>query len=94
MELKPGRFYNIILSCQGFGSQSRAKDVKIIELDKDEIKDYDFYENKPTHRLIFYDCTCGGMKELVGTIEKNDTDIIFSISSEKKFIIKELSAKN
>ncbi len=91
MELKPGRFYNIILSCQGFGSQSRAKDVKILKLSEDEIENYSFYEEKPTHRLIFYDCTCGGMKELVGCVEKDDKEIIFSISPEKKFIIKELS---
>jgi hypothetical protein len=91
MELKPGRFYNIILACQGFGSQSRVKDVKIFELSDKEIEEYDFYEVKPTHRLIFYDCTCGGMKELVGFIEKNEEEIVFSITPEKKFIIKEIS---
>jgi len=91
MELKPGRFYNIVLSCQGFGSQSRAKDVKILELSENESKNYDFYEIKPTHRLIFYDCTCGGMKELVGSVEKNENEIVFAISPEKKFIIRELS---
>ncbi len=91
MELKPGRFYNVILSCQGVGSKSRAKDVKILELDNDEKEKYKFDNVTPSHRLIFYDCTCGGIKELVGYVEENEEKIIFAISPEKKFIIKELS---
>ena len=91
MELKPGRFYNVILSCQGVGSKSRAKDVKITELDNEEKEKFKFDNITPTHRLIFYDCSCGGIKELIGYVEENDTHIIFSISPEKKFIIKELN---
>ena len=91
MELKPGRFYNIILSCQGFGSTARVKDVRISNLSKEESEKFSFEGTVPTHRLTFYDCTCGGMKELVGFIEKNEDEIIFGISNEKKFIIRELS---
>ena len=91
MDLKPGRFYNVILSCQGVGSKSRAKDVKILPLDDNEKDIYNFNSVLPTHRLIFYDCTCGGFKELVGYIEQNDEKIVFAISSEKKFIIQELN---
>jgi hypothetical protein len=91
MELKQGRFYNIVLTCQGFGSTSRAKDVRILNLEKDEAEKFAFDNVVPTHRLIFYDCTCGGMKELVGVVEKDEEEIVFAISPEKKFIIKELS---
>ncbi len=91
MELKPGRFYNIILQCQGFGSQSRAKDVRIFKLDSDEAKKYSFDDYTATHRLIYYDCTCGGIKELTGAVEKDDKEIIFGISKEKKFVIRELN---
>ena len=91
MELKADRFYNIYLSCGGFRSLSRAKNVKIIELSE---KDKNFFKTdyiNPTHRLIFYDCICGTMKDLIGCIEEKDNEIIFSVSEDKKFIIKELS---
>ncbi|GEM_PF-2757836 len=91
MELKDGRFYNIVLSCQGIGAVSRAKDVKISELTLNEIEDCQYCDTKPTHRLTFYDCTCGGIKDLIGSIDKNDENIVFAISDQKKFIIKELS---
>ena len=91
MELKPGRFYNIILTCQGFGSTSRVKNVRITNLDKNESEKFSFEGTVPTHRLTFYDCSCGGIKDIIGCIEKDEDEIVFTISSEKKFIIRELS---
>jgi hypothetical protein len=91
MEIKPERFYNIYLSCQGFSSLSRAKNIKILELSDDDKKILKTDYISPTHRLIFYDCTCGSMKDLVGCIEKDNEEIVFSVSPEKKFIIKELT---
>lgn len=91
MELKPERFYNIYLSCGGFRSLSRAKNVKIVNLSDKESEMLKTDYITPTHRLIFYDCICGTMKDLTGCVEKNDNEIVFAVSDEKKFIIKELS---
>ncbi len=91
MDLKPGKFYSIILKCEGYFSQARAKDVKIIELSEKEKGRYSYDDINPTHSLIFYDCSCGVRKEIPGIIEKeNENEIIFAVSTQKKFLIKNL----
>ena len=93
MELKKGRFYNVILKCGNFASQARAKDVDIVELSKEDKSKFNYDDISPTHTLLFYDCTCGGRKEIPGIIEKNENnEIIFAVSKEKKFIIREITA--
>ena len=92
MELKPGKFYKIELSCEGYFSQARAKDVNIIELSEDEKKGFNYDDGiNPTHLLVFYDCSCGVRKEIPGIIEKNNDEIIFAVSKQKKFKVKNLS---
>lgn len=92
MELKKGRFYKVILKCGSFSSQARAKDVNLLEMSEKEKNQYNYEDISPTHTLVFYDCTCGGRKEIPGIIEKNDKDeIIFAVSKEKKFFIKEIT---
>ncbi len=79
MELKKGRFYTVILECEGFFSKARAKDVDIVKNNDEDV-------------LVFYDCTCGVRKEIPGKIEKNDNnEIIFSVSDKKKYIVREIS---
>ena len=92
MELKRGKFYNVILKCGNFSSQSRAKDVNLLEISEQERAQFNYNDISPTHTLVFYDCTCGGRKEIPGIIEKNDeNEIIFAVSKEKKFYIKEIT---
>ncbi len=91
MELQKGRFYNVILSCDGYYSQSRAKDVKIIKMSDEEKKQFNYDDINPTHTLVFYDCSCGIKKEIPGVIEKeDDKEIIFAVSKQKKYLIKNI----
>ena len=93
MELKKGKFYKVELSCQGYYSQSRAKDVQIVELSENDKKNFNYEDGiNPTHLLVYYDCSCGVRKEIPGIVEKNDNnEIIFAVSNLKKFKIKNIT---
>ena len=93
MKLIPGRFYTIELKCMNNYANIRAKDVNLIEMNETEKKNFNYDDISPTHYLVFYDCLCGIVREIPGIIEKNDDkEIIFAVSSQKKYHIKELMA--
>ncbi len=79
----PRGFCRITMVGDDFSSQSRAKDVMIIPVTEPSAAE--------THQLRFYDCGCGAIRQVTGTVVAADAEkVVFQVGEGKKFVIEKL----
>ena len=80
----PHGFCQVTMVVAEISSKTRAKDVMILPVE----------DPAPgqTHQLRFYDCGCGSIRQVPGSIAAADEQrVVFAVSAEKKFIIEKLA---
>ena len=79
----PRGFCQVTMIAAEISSKTRAKDVMILPVE-DPIPGQ-------THHLRFYDCGCGSVRQISGSVtEAREDQVIFAVSAEKHFIIEKL----
>lgn len=76
----PNGFCRISMVGDGFQSQSRGKDAIIVPAPEAAS------ENEQV--LRYYDCSCGSVRQVPGTIvEQEEARIVFEVNPGKRFIL-------
>ena len=79
----PRGFCQVTMVAAEISSKTRAKDVMILPVE-DPL-------SGQTHQLRFYDCGCGSIRQVPGSVaEAAEGRVVFLVSAEKKFIIEKL----
>ncbi len=80
----PSGFCQVTMVVDEMSSKTRAKDVMVLPIE----------DPGPgqTHQLRFYDCGCGSIRQIPGSLaEADEKRVVFVVSAAKRFIIEKLA---